>query len=48
MDWAVEIPIYQRSECYLFSSERVNVDSVTKDMTPYYNYTLEFELLEMK
>ena len=48
MDWAVEIPVYQRSECYLFSSERVNVDSVTKDMTPYYNYTLEYELLEMK
>lgn len=48
MDWAVEIPVYQRSDCYLFSSERVNLDSVTKDMTPYYNYTLELELLEMK
>ena len=48
MDWAVEIPVYQRSECLLVSSERVNVDSITKDMTPYYGYSIELETLEMK
>ena len=48
MDWAVEIPIYQRSECVLVSSERVNVDSITKDMTPYYPYSMELETLQMK
>ena len=48
MDWAVEIPVYQRSNCYLLSSERVNIDSVTPDMTPFYNYSIELELLEMK
>ena len=48
MDWAVEIPVYQRSDCLLVSSERVNVDSITKDMTPYYGYSIELETLEMK
>ncbi len=47
MDYAVEIPIYQRSECYLLSTERVKVDSLPQDMTPYYSYTQELEKLEL-
>ncbi len=47
MDWAVEIPIYQRSECYIFSTERVNVSTLTPDMTPYWNWMAEVEKLEM-
>lgn len=47
MDWAVEIPIYQRSECYLISSERVNVSTLTPDMTPYWGWNAEVEKLEM-
>ena len=34
MDWAVEIPIYQRSEVYTVSTQRVKVDTLTPDMTP--------------
>lgn len=47
MDWAVEIPIYQRSECYIFSTERVNISTLTPDMTPYWNWMSEVEKLEM-
>ncbi len=47
MDWAIEIPIYQRSECYIFSTERVNISTLTPDMTPYWNWMAEVEKLEM-
>lgn len=48
VDYAVEIPIYQRQECSLYSSERVNMDSVTKDQTSFYTWRDEIETLEMK
>ncbi len=47
MDYAVEIPIYQRSEALVVSSERVNVDSLPGDMTPYWSWTAEKEKLEL-
>ena len=47
MDWGVEIPIYQRSECFLFSSERVNTSTLTHDMTPYWGWMAEVEKIEL-
>lgn len=47
MDWGVELPVYQRSECTLFSTERVNIDSVPKDMTPYWGWMAEVENIEL-
>ncbi|MDO5425566.1 MAG: ABC transporter substrate-binding protein [Eubacteriales bacterium] len=47
LDWAVEVPVYQRCECYIFSTERVNVDTITKDMTPYWSWMAEVETLEL-
>ncbi len=47
MDWAVEIPIYQRSECYLFSSERVDISSLPTDLTPYWGPLSEIEKLSL-
>ena len=47
MDYAVEIPVYQRSECCLVSTERVNVDTLPKDMTPYWSWKSELETLEL-
>ncbi|MDE7187096.1 MAG: ABC transporter substrate-binding protein, partial [Lachnospiraceae bacterium] len=41
MDWGVELPVYQRSECVTMSSERVNVDTLPQDMTPYLSWTQE-------
>jgi peptide/nickel transport system substrate-binding protein len=47
LDWAVEIPVYQRSECVLVSTERVNVDSLPSDMTPYWGWAAEIENIEL-
>ena len=47
LDWAVEVPVYQRCECYIFSTERVNMSTVTPDMTPYWSWMSEVETLEM-
>lgn len=48
MDYAVEIPIYQRSDCLLLSSERVVVDSLPGDMTPYWGWAGNIETVEVK
>lgn len=48
MDWGIELPIYQRSDCLLISSERVNVESFPTDMTPYWGWGNEVQNLEMK
>ena len=48
LDWGVELPVYQRSECTLVSTERVNVDSVVQDQTPYWTWKDEIEKLELK
>lgn len=46
-DWACEIPCYQRVDCTVFSSERVNTSTLTPDMTPYWGWINEVELLEL-
>ena len=48
LDWGVELPCYQRSECTLVSSERVNIDTVVPDQSPYYTWKDEIEKLELK
>ena len=47
IDWAVEVPIYQRQNCIIFSTERVNLDTVTPDITTFWNWFNDIELLEM-
>ena len=47
IDWAVEVPIYQRQNCIIFSSERVKLDTVTPDITTFWGWASEIELLEM-
>ena len=47
MDWAVEIPIYQRQNCFIFSTERVNISTLTPDITTYWNWMNDIELLEL-
>lgn len=48
MDWGVEIPIYQRSDAYTVSTERVDVSSLPNDMTPYWNWKSEIENIVAK
>lgn len=47
MDWAVEIPVYQRQNCVIMSSERVKIDTVTPDITTYWVWMNDIELLQM-
>ena len=48
VDYAVEIPIYQRQDCNLFSAERINIDTLAKDMTTFYGYASEIQNMSMK
>lgn len=48
MDWAVEVPNYQRQNSVVFSAERLKVDTITPDITTFYKWFLEIENLELK
>lgn len=48
LDWAVEVPVYQRQMCTVYSPERVNADSVTSGITANYKWLREVENIEMK
>lgn len=47
IDWACEIPVYQRQEVIVYSTERVNLDTVTPDITPFYKWNAEIENIEL-
>ena len=47
LDWGVELPVYQRSEATIFSTERVNIDTIAKDQTPYWTYKSELNNMEL-
>ena len=48
VDYAVEIPVYQRQECTIYSAERINADTIVKDPTSFWGYLAEVHTLEMK
>ncbi|MBQ7637876.1 MAG: ABC transporter substrate-binding protein [Clostridia bacterium] len=43
VDWAVEVPVYQRQNAVIFSTERVNISTVTPDITTFYGWMREIE-----
>ena len=47
IDWACEVPVYQRKDAFVFSTERVNMDTVAKDITPFYKWLNEVEKIEL-
>lgn len=47
VDWAVEVPVYQRQNAIIFSAERVNMDTVTPDITTFYKWYYEIQNLEL-
>lgn len=47
MDWSVEIPTYQRQNTVIFSTQRINMDTVTPDITTFWGWMNDIELLEM-
>lgn len=48
LDWAVEIPIYQRQNCIIFSEERIDTSTITPDITTYWGWTNDIEKIKMK
>lgn len=48
VDYAVEIPIYQRQDCTVYSADRINLDTTVKDPTSYWNYRSEIDKIAMK
>ena len=47
IDWATEIPVYQRQNAIIFSTERVNMDTVTPDITTFYGWMSEIQNIEL-
>lgn len=47
-DWAVEIPMYQRLNAVIFSTERVDLSTLTPDITAFWDWQNDIELLEMR
>jgi len=46
-NWAVEVPIYQRQNGIIVSSERVKLDTVSQDITTNWSWLKDIEKLEM-
>ncbi len=47
IDWAVEVPNYQRQNCIIFSTERINIGTLTPDITTFWGWLNDIELVEM-
>ena len=47
MDWGVEIPTYQRQNAIIFSTERVNISTLTPDITTFWGWMNDIQDLEM-
>ncbi len=48
VDFAVEVPVYQRQDGHLYSTERIDMNSIPADTTTYYYYIYELEKLQVK
>ena len=48
MDWGCELPTYQRKDCTEYSAERINLDTIPQDMTPYWLWYAQIETLALK
>lgn len=47
LDWGVEVPIYQRQNCVIMSTERINVETMTPDISSFYYWWYEIQNVEM-
>ena len=47
LDWAVEVPAYQKQNMVIYSSERVKIATITPNLTPFWSWSSEIEKLEM-
>ena len=47
IDWACEIPVYQRQNAIIFSTERVKMETVLPDITTFYGWLNGIENMEL-
>lgn len=47
MNWAVEVPLYQRVSITVYSTANLSAETIPTDMTAYYGYFNEIQNLEM-
>lgn len=47
LDWAVEVPTYQRQNAYIFSTERIKLETMTPDITTFWGWMNDIQLLEV-
>ena len=48
LDWGCELPLYQRKDCTVFSSERIDISTIPQNMTPYWGWYAEIETMKLK
>ncbi len=48
LEMAVEVPVIEQQEALLYSSSRIDADTMAKDITVYYSWVNEIESVEMK
>jgi peptide/nickel transport system substrate-binding protein len=48
MDWGCELPLYQRKDATTVPTQRIDVESMPKDMTPYWRWNAELETMATK
>jgi peptide/nickel transport system substrate-binding protein len=48
IDWAVEVPTYQRQNSVIFSTQRLVIDTITPDITTFWGWLNDIELVEMQ
>ena len=48
IDWACEVPYYQRQNAIIFSTERVDIDTVTPDITTFYGWMSEIQNTKLR
>lgn len=47
IDWAVELPTYQRQNCVIFSPQRIKMETVTPDITTFWTWLNDTQNIEM-
>lgn len=48
MEAAIYMPVYQRKNMEIYNETTLNTDTLPEETTTYYNYTAEYETLEMR
>lgn len=46
-EWTVEVPVYQSKQVWMMSSERIDMDTISKEITPYYSILREVHRIKM-